>query len=230
MATKEVDIEGIGRVSLYKRRGTRHVRLSLASSGQVRVTMPSWAPYQVGIEFAKTKATWILAQRQPAHVLEDGQPVGKAHHIHFMVINTPRVTTRVHRNMIYVGVPGGESVDSDKVQQAVRKASVRALRLEAEQLLPQRLASLAREHGFSYRSVNIKQMKGRWGSCSHQQDIVLNCFLMQLPWDLIDYVILHELTHTRVMAHGRPFWDELGKYAHNLPELRKRMREHQPVL
>lgn len=229
MATKEVEIDGIGRVSLYKRRGARHVRLSLTSVGQIRVTLPSWAPYQVGIEFAKAKADWINSQRQPKRLLEHGQPIGKAHHIRFVTVNGPKVTTRVMDNLITVSVPGGVDAEDEESQAIIRRGCVRALRLEAEKLLPQRLASLAQQHGFEYRSVNVKQMKGRWGSCSHRQDIILNCFLMQLPWDLIDYVLLHELTHTRVMAHGRPFWDELGKYIHDLTDIRRRMRSHQPT-
>jgi predicted metal-dependent hydrolase len=53
---------------------------------------------------------------------------------------------------------------------------------------------------------------------------------MQLPWELIDYVILHELVHTVVMAHGPKFWDELDKYVNNLAAKRKAIRSHQPAL
>lgn len=230
MATKEVEIGGIGMVTLYKRRGSRHIRISLTGTGQVRVTLPAWTPYQVGVEFARSKALWIQAQRKPQKLLEDGQQIGKAHHIRFQTINTSRIITRVHNNYIHIGIPGGDSSETKEAQRLIHNACIRALRLEAEQLLPQRLAALAQQHEFSYRSVNIKQMKGRWGSCSSHKDIVLNCFLMQLPWDLIDYVLLHELTHTRIMAHGKPFWDELGRYVHNLTDIRRRMREHQPIL
>jgi len=49
-------------------------------------------------------------------------------------------------------------------------------------LLPQRLQAFATQTGFSYRSVSVKQLKSRWGSCNTEKEITLNLFLMQLPW------------------------------------------------
>jgi predicted metal-dependent hydrolase len=89
---------------------------------------------------------------------------------------------------------------------------------------------LARRHGFAYRSVAIKQLKRRWGSCSSEQDIALNCFFMQLPWHLIDYVLLHELMHTRIMAHGTPFWKALDEYVPDLKTARREIKTYRPIL
>src|SRR5205814_2081858 len=116
------------------------------------------------------------------------------------------------------------------VQSAALKASVRALRKEAEALLPQRLATLADQTGLSYRNVSVKQLKSRWGSCSSAKDITLNLFLMQLPWHLIDYVLLHELVHTKVMRHGEPFWRELERHVSQPKQLRHEIGTYQPTL
>ncbi len=104
------------------------------------------------------------------------------------------------------------------------------MRAQAEQLLPQRLEALASEHGFEYKDVAIKQLKSRWGSCDQQKHIVFNLFLMQLPWELIDYVILHELTHTRHLHHGPKFWGDMESILPRLKVYRRAMRSHQPVL
>jgi predicted metal-dependent hydrolase len=53
---------------------------------------------------------------------------------------------------------------------------------------------------------------------------------MQLPWDCIDYVLLHELTHTKVMRHGSVFWEAMAAVLPNVIEMRKRMRDHHPIL
>lgn len=116
------------------------------------------------------------------------------------------------------------------VQKAAQTASIRALKKEAGQLLPQRLRTLAMQTGFTYKSVGVKQLKSRWGSCTHQKEITLNLFLMQLPWRLIDYVLLHELTHTKVMRHGPPFWKELEKHVPRAKQLSKEIANHHPVL
>jgi len=78
--------------------------------------------------------------------------------------------------------------------------------------------------------VRIKRLSSRWGSCDSHQNIVLNLYLMQLPWECIDYVLLHELTHTQILRHGAPFWDAMGKLLPNLAAIRKQMRGYHPVL
>jgi len=97
-------------------------------------------------------------------------------------------------------------------------------------LLPQRLDQLAAQNGLNYSSVAIRQLKSRWGSCSSAKHITLNLFLMQLPWHLIDYVLLHELTHTKVLRHGPPFWEELEKHAPGARKLRREISAYQPII
>lgn len=85
----------------------------------------------------------------------------------------------------------------------------------ARRQLIDRLHLLAKRHGFEFRRVFIRNQKTRWGSCSHQNNINLNINLVMLPSDLTDYIILHELVHTRVKNHGPEFWRELAKHIEN---------------
>lgn len=232
MATKIVEIPEIGAVTLYKRRGNRSLRLSLAADGEIRVSLPSWVPYKAGEQFARSKAEWIAAHRRPkSNGLQHGQAVGKAHRLHFSPsAMATKVTTRLQQNRVEITHPYTYEPSHPLVQKAAQTASIRALRKEAELLLPQRLRDLAVKTGFSYQSVGVKQLKSRWGSCSAQQEIILNLFLMQLPWHLIDYVLLHELTHTKVMQHGAPFWKELERHVPRAKLLRKEIGRHHPIL
>lgn len=230
MAVKTVEIEGIGTVALYKRSGAKHVRVSITHSGEVRVTMPSWAPYQAGIDFVYTKAKWIMNQMPELVLIKHGHTVGKAHHIAFEPGSGESISTRITGNEVRVLLPLGVRWDSDIAQKAALSVGIRALKKEAKRLLPHRLKTLAMQHGYTFESVTIKQLKGRWGSCSDQKDIVLNCFLMKLPWDLIDYVLLHELAHTRVMAHGAPFWDEMQRCLQDVQQRRKFVKTYKPIL
>jgi predicted metal-dependent hydrolase len=230
MAIKKLEVEGIGTVAFHKRRGARNIRLSITHGGEIRVTLPFWAPYQSGIDFLVTKSDWILAQMPAAVLLNQGYQVGKAHHITFEAGQGRNVSTRLTGNEVRVLLPVGTRWDSPEAQKAAESAGIRALKKEAKRLLPSRLKLLAGQHGYDYGDVSIKQLKGRWGSCSEQKDIVLNCFLMKLPWDLIDYVLLHELAHTRVMAHGTVFWDEMKRSLPNIQQLRKDIKTHKPIL
>ncbi|HVX57231.1 MAG TPA: SprT family zinc-dependent metalloprotease, partial [Candidatus Saccharimonadales bacterium] len=218
-------------VNIYKRRGNRSLRLSVNAEGTVRVSIPAWAPYSAGLNFARSRRSWILAQRTPDRGLADGQPIGKAHHLQFMPkAGLAKPSGRVRAGAVVVSHPPELPAGDPAVQAAARKAAVRALRAQAEQLLPQRLAALAKMHDFSYGAISVKQLKSRWGSCDQHGNISLNLFLMQLPWECIDYVLLHELTHTRIMRHGPDFWKAMEALQPDVKVLRKRLRGYQPVL
>ncbi|MDD4858774.1 MAG: SprT family zinc-dependent metalloprotease [Dehalococcoidales bacterium] len=82
----------------------------------------------------------------------------------------------------------------------------------AREILTGRIRYLADKHGFSFNKVSIRSQKTRWGSCSRKNNISLNVKLVLLPDDLRDYVIFHELVHTKVHDHSKRFWAELDKY------------------
>jgi predicted metal-dependent hydrolase len=88
-------------------------------------------------------------------------------------------------------------------------------KLEAKKKIISRLHDLARQYGFSYNRVSIRNQRTRWGSCSGKGNISLNMKLVVLPQELFDYVILHELVHTRIHNHSQKFWKELDKYVVN---------------
>lgn len=88
-------------------------------------------------------------------------------------------------------------------------------RAEAKRRLSQRLKYLADKHGFTYNRAFIRNQRTRWGSCSQKNDISLNVKLVRLPDELMDYVILHELTHTRYKNHSSEFWAELDRLVGN---------------
>ena len=232
MATKQIIIPDVGNVTFYKRKGNRSMRLSVGPSGDIRVSLPYWVPYKVAEEFVKAKRQWVAKHRAASSVLvEHGSHIGKSYRIYFnQEPAASNVTARVYHREVYVTHPVTLAASHQSVQSKAQSASIRALKKEAERLLPQRLQALAVKHGFTYHSVGVKQLKSRWGSCSSQQEIILNLFLMQLPWYLIDYVLLHELTHTKHMEHGPAFWQELEKHLPNARSLRSEINTYQPVL
>jgi predicted metal-dependent hydrolase len=232
MATKQIAIPEIGTVTFYKRKGNRSMRLSVGPNGDIRVSLPYWVPYKVAEEFVKAKQRWIAEHRMASEVLvEHGSHIGKSFRIYFnQEPAASKITARVYHREVYITHPATVAASHQSVQSKAHSASIRALKKEAERLLPTRLERLAEDCGFRYRSVGVKQLKSRWGSCSSHQEITLNLFLMQLPWYLIDYVLLHELTHTKHMEHGPAFWHELEKHLPNARSLRSEINTYQPVL
>ena len=79
------------------------------------------------------------------------------------------------------------------------------LRKDARTDLSERIARLATEHGFSYASLRFSSARTRWGSCSARNGISLSIYIMTLPEHLRDFIILHELCHTRHHNHSEAF-------------------------
>ena len=98
-------------------------------------------------------------------------------------------------------------------------------RTKAGSQIKRRLNHLADKYGFSYNRVFIRNQRTRWGSCSRNNNISLNMRIVHLPEELMDYVVLHELVHTRIKNHSAKFWAELDNYVQDgkkrASELRK---------
>ncbi len=73
--------------------------------------------------------------------------------------------------------------------------------------------------------VSFRFNKSRWGSCNFKNSIIFNYYLAKLPPDLIEYVVIHELSHIKHKHHQKPFWDEVGKILPDFMELRKKLRK-----
>jgi len=97
---------------------------------------------------------------------------------------------------------------------------------EAKTKLRNRLAELASLYGFTYNRVFVRRQKTRWGSCSEKNNINLNLRILLLPLMLQDYVLLHELVHTRIKNHSQEFWRELDSLVGDAKGLRRRLRRY----
>ena len=217
-------------VEIVKRSSSRNLRLTISNDGRVRVSIPKWAAYKTGYDFALSKLDWIKKSKPSKDNLINGQAIGKSHHLVLMQADVQKISTRVKGSEAVVAYPRGLASESPEVQKAASLVSKRALKKQAENLLPQRLKQLAADYGYNYSSVRVKPLKSRWGSCDYEKNIILNIYLMLLPWDLIDYVCLHELSHTVVMKHGEDFWLEVGKSRPNHKQLRKELRSYRAII
>lgn len=99
-------------------------------------------------------------------------------------------------------------------------------RARAKVKLTRRLRHLARKYGFTFNRVFIRNQKTRWGSCSSKNNINLNAKITRLPEELMDYVILHELAHTRVRNHSVDFWVELSRLVSDGKGMASKLREY----
>ena len=96
----------------------------------------------------------------------------------------------------------------------------------AKKVIPEKVAYYARLMGVTYGRISIRRQKTRWGSCSREGNLNFNCLLMMAPPEVLDYVVIHELSHRMEMNHSARFWAQVEKMIPDYRVPRKWLKEH----
>ena len=107
----------------------------------------------------------------------------------------------------------------------IRDAAQAWLMRYARQLFEQRLNHFAPELGVQWRRLSLSSAGTRWGSASADGSIRLNWRLIHFKLSVIDYVVVHELSHLRVMDHSPRFWDTVRHVVPDYAELRSQLKD-----
>ncbi|WP_370751619.1 M48 family metallopeptidase [Eubacterium sp.] len=96
----------------------------------------------------------------------------------------------------------------------------------ASDYIPTRVSYFAKIMGVSYNRISIRTQKTRWGSCSSKGNLNFNALLMLTSKDVIDYVVIHELSHRIEMNHSPRFWSIVENVLPNYRVQRKWLKEN----
>lgn len=112
----------------------------------------------------------------------------------------------------------------------VKKTLICWLKKQAQALLFKRLDLVSNFVGKDYTQATLMNARKKWGSCDNRKNIKLNYRLVMLDNKYIDYVCLHELTHTKYMNHSKLFWNEVSKFMPNWKQIKTEMSNFNFVL
>lgn len=201
--------EEFGRITLRRSAKASHVRIRVAPDGRLRASLPLYAPTFLVkrlIKSSRGQLRAMLAEQTSEIAFEHGMQIGKSHTLIIRETTLKKPSASRHGQQIIALLPEGSTLEDSDVTRTIRDTVIEALRVEAKSYLTKRLAYLAEQGGFAYSKVRFSHASGRWGSCSSNGTISLNIALMKLPFELIDYVLVHELSHTIHMNHSQEFW------------------------
>ncbi len=230
----EIFIEDIGKIVFKKSDRARRMSIRMKPFADITVTVPNNVTYDKAQQFVISKQNWIKKhlvtmskQEQKMTIFTPDVSFKTCKHILKMEkwdIN--KISFRVENGIINVKYPQNIDATNERVQELTRKGIESALRIEAVEYLPVRIRYLSKKLGFKYRGVELNSLKTRWGACSRDNYISLNVHLMRLPSRLIDYVIIHELCHTKYKNHGLGFWRLMTKVLPDAKLLDKQMKNY----
>jgi len=104
------------------------------------------------------------------------------------------------------------------------------LKKQAKVYFFRRVDELAQAYSFEYNRVSIRDQSTRWGSCSSYKNLNFNWRLFLAPNSISDYVIIHELAHTKQMNHSKAFWEIVGNILPDYKARRRWLRENEKLL
>ena len=219
----------------FQRAARRTIGLSVGPQG-LSVRAPHWTPLAEVDALLRRKSDWVLAKLRQ---LEQASRLAPAptDWRHGAVLPCLGQALRLELDPAAEPVPqpGGLAATLADGRLRLRlapdaapervQAQARAWLMEAaQQVFLERLEHFAPQLGVRYRSLRLSNAATRWGSASLDGSLRLNWRLVHLELELIDYVVVHELSHLREMNHGPAFWRVVASVMPDYESRRQRLR------
>ena len=232
---KIVKYSDIGQVLYRKNPRARNISIRISRKGEVRVTVPRFCTYHTAEVFVLKKRDWINKKVLFLECRNSEKIVWKEGSILPFFSGDILIEKGVGENIEarkvdldwHIKLSNGFDAHSEEEQQYLSQVIADIGLKEAKLQLPGILNDISMRFNLPYQKVSMRKMKSRWGSCSPHNNISLNSALIFLPYNLIEYVLLHELVHTVHKNHGRNFWGTLENMMPDAIARRKELNNHE---
>lgn len=218
----------LGQITVRRTSSRSRISFSMSPGGDLRVSVPKLMPmFMVKRTISLNKKQMLdMRSSQTKLKLHDGMMIGKRHTL--QVRSGPVTTVRRSGYQVIVQLPANSGLNDTQIIDLVRPYYITCLRREAKEHLPGRIRLLSEKYSLPFSALRYSHASSRWGSCNSNKSISLNIGLMQLPFELIDYVLVHELAHTKELNHSERFWDIVKKCEPRYKEYRLKLKDYSP--
>jgi predicted metal-dependent hydrolase len=227
----------------FRRGKRRTIGFSVGAEGLV-VSAPKWVPLYEIDKAVLEKAGWIVAKLQETRARHDRLEAARIEWRDGATLPLLGETVRLQidprhafsgiggelrtaeagdpaaaQHILYIGV--AHDASAEQIRDSVQAWLMR----RAKQLFTERLNHFAPQLGVQWRKLSLSSAGTRWGSASADGAIRLNWRLIHFRLSVVDYVVVHELSHLRVMDHSPRFWDTVRTVVPDYAELRSQLRD-----
>lgn len=180
----------------------KSVAIVIDTNGLVSVRAPKSMSDNDISAFVDSKKMWIRTkQEQIAAISEKHDPLKSDDGDSILYLGHSYVISKEPVSDIYIE---GDTLVTP-MDATIETVTV-WLKLEAGKIIRERVARYANIMGVSYAGVKLSDAKGRWGSCSSKDSLNFAWRLVLAPLGVIDYVVVHELSHITYKNHSAQFW------------------------
>lgn len=209
----------------------RQVRLTVERDSTVSVTVPPGTEQAELVKLIRSRRRWLYGKLAERESLSNGRPpreyvsgegfsyLGRSHRL--LVVESSPADVRLLRGRLEI---------RQDVLHDPSMALITWYTRRGENWLPSRLQPWVKRLDVACGELRVRPLGYRWGSCSLHGHLNIHWATMQLPPDLIDYVLVHELAHLRVPDHSERFWRMVQRALPDCDARRNRLRRLGPDL
>lgn len=190
----------------------KYIRVKLSNKGELSVVIPKGVAVHQAHEFIKSRSDWVEKHLQNLPTVKtEVRPddlllplLGEEWGINYRedTGNIICENTHLHETNEFQLEISGNTQDISLIKEVIEIWC----KHKAKPIFNRMLGDIAEEFGFHYKRLSIRAQKTRWGSCSSNKNINLNCKLLFFSPEIVRYVMIHELCHTIEMNHSSRFW------------------------
>lgn len=197
-------------IDILKRMSRRSIGLHITEDGLLEVRAPHFAPLFVIRRFVESQREWIMKTRKK---VVSTPKAAKPAYTEGSVFHLGGIPHAVHITDGNAVVLAGTRIFFPKKYTKHPKLHMEVfLRTYAKKYLTERMEYFSKIMGVSYRHISIRDTRSRWGSCSSTGTISFAYRLVLAPKEVIDYVVVHELSHVTHHHHRAEFWERVAAF------------------
>lgn len=214
---------------LIKRSNRKTVAISITTEGNVVLKIPQRMPMQTVEQFLFEKQDWIASKLETIRKnREDFSTVIEYRKFMLLGVEYDVFRSDKVKKVTFDGdrflIP--KSLDDDKAMPNIKNWYKKF----ARDILTKRFEELERHIRLKAKNLRVTDAKGRWGSCNERGEICLNFKIVMMRPRLIDYVIIHELSHLVELNHSPKFWKVVELVMEDFMSLRGEIRKYNFLL
>ena len=205
------------------RSSRKTLSLTIDPFGRLIVRAPRSCKEERIFKFIQEKERWILRKKSERQGAGMRLPPENLDGYQFLLLGkTCRIRLIEDKNIAF----DSENAIVYLPEKNARIRLIKWLKENAKRIFTQVTEEKAGQMGTQFHSVAVCSAKSKWGSCSYDNKIRYTFRLIYAPKEVIEYVVIHELAHTKYKNHSPLFWSEVGKYVPDWKEKRKWLKIH----
>ncbi len=228
---------GVISYTLTRSARRRTIEISVSEQARVRIAAPRYALLRDIHDFIHQKSDWIVNKLREMNQYRESLPrrqyrdgclfyfLGQSYPLRVCSGNVRRAKIHFDGTQWRVQLP--LQITEKEQTVLVKQQLLKWYRQQAEEILGSRLFHYSRLTGLEPQKIAIRTHRRVWGNCHYQRKVIhLNWQLVFFPQPVIDYVIVHELSHLDVPNHSKKFWHKVGTVLPDYKYYRQWLKNH----